>query len=236
MLKTLAITTRVIFALCLPLLLASGIIAIETNCKALYLHGFEKYDVAATTGLAAGELEKAADAIIGYWNNSAESLNVTVIKDGRAFPLFNEREVWHMADVKDLLVVNYLILWVTAAYAALFALWFLYRRRHRELTQNIIAGSALTLGLVITIGVFAALDFRIFFTNFHQLFFRNDYWLLNPATDYLIMLFPNGFWQDAVLYFIVAIVIGSLLPQIAATVYIARHAAARGNLTRRWRL
>ncbi|MDD2471668.1 MAG: DUF1461 domain-containing protein, partial [Dehalococcoidales bacterium] len=29
--------------------------------------------------------------------------------------------------------------------------------------------------------------------------FSNDLWLLDPAKDYLIMMFPQGFWADAAL-------------------------------------
>jgi len=44
-----------------------------------------------------------------------------------------------------------------------------------------------------------AFDFDQFFLQFHLLSFANDFWMLNPATDYLIMLFPQGFWFDATL-------------------------------------
>ena len=46
----------------------------------------------------------------------------------------------------------------------------------------------------------AIADFEAFFTRFHLLSFANDFWLLDPATDYLIMLFPGGFWQDAMIF------------------------------------
>jgi integral membrane protein (TIGR01906 family) len=239
MLKTLVITIRVIFVLCLPLLLISASLAAAANCQALYLHGFQKYDVAATTGLAAGELEKTADAIIGYWNNSEELLDVTVIKDGQPFTLFNEKEIRHMADVKKLFGLDYLILAGTLGYSFLYGLPLLLRRQRRKLAQDIVAGSALTLLLVFIIGVSALTDFDRFFTNFHLLSFSNDLWLLNPATDYLLMLFPGGFWQDAATYCLVAVIVAAFIPQLAATAFItqrtARRAATRGDSTLHWR-
>jgi uncharacterized membrane protein len=36
--------------------------------------------------------------------------------------------------------------------------------------------------------------------QFHLLSFSNQFWQLNPAKDYLIMLFPGGFWSDAALF------------------------------------
>jgi uncharacterized membrane protein len=29
--------------------------------------------------------------------------------------------------------------------------------------------------------------------------FANDFWLLDPRTDYLVMMFPEGFWFDSVM-------------------------------------
>jgi len=39
-------------------------------------------------------------------------------------------------------------------------------------------------------------DFSRMFTVFHLVAFDNPFWLLDPLTDYLVMLFPYGFWQD----------------------------------------
>ena len=63
----------------------------------------------------------------------------------------------------------------------------------------------LVLGLVI------AFDFEDFFLQFHLLSFANDFWILNPATDYLIMLFPQGFWFDAALFCALAAAAGALV-------------------------
>jgi integral membrane protein (TIGR01906 family) len=227
MISKITIIPRIIFILCLPLLLTSASLAAAANCKALYLHGFQKYDVAATTGLPAEELEKTADAIIGYWNNSGEPLDVTVIKNGQPFVLFNEREVQHMADVKKLFGLDYLILAGTLGYSLLYGLPLLLRRQRRRLAQDIVSGGALTMLLIFIIGAFAITDFTRFFTSFHLISFSNDLWMLNPATDYLLMLFPGGFWQDAAMYCLIAIAVMALIPQLAATVYIARRNATR---------
>ncbi len=53
--------------------------------------------------------------------------------------------------------------------------------------------------LIIMLAVASLFDFNWLFTQFHLLSFSNDFWLLDPSTDYLIMLFPEGFWFDAVI-------------------------------------
>lgn len=218
---------KLLFILCLPPLLASAAIAIAANCQALYTHGFEKYDVAAVTGLAPAELEKAAGDIIAYWNSPDEHIQVTVIKDGAPFPLFNQREIDHLADVKDLFRRDYLVLIVTLAYILAYVLYLLWRRRRRDLAQITVAGCGVTVITVVALGALAVFDFNRFFLNFHLISFSNDLWQLNPARDYLIMLFPGGFWQDACLYIAAAIFGVALIPNLIATAYVARRQGAR---------
>ena len=55
----------------------------------------------------------------------------------------------------------------------------------------------LTLGLLAVFGLFAIVGFDSLFLKFHQLSFSNDFWQLDPRTDYLIIMFPLGFWFDA---------------------------------------
>ena len=64
----------------------------------------------------------------------------------------------------------------------------------------IIIGSGIALTLMLILWLVSFLDFEGFFTQFHLLAFSNDFWMLNPYTDYLVMMFPQGFWNDAVLF------------------------------------
>ena len=38
------------------------------------------------------------------------------------------------------------------------------------------------------------IDFDDFFILFHYISFDNMDWLLDPTTDYLVMMYPDGFW------------------------------------------
>ncbi|MCC7105778.1 MAG: DUF1461 domain-containing protein [Chloroflexi bacterium] len=42
-------------------------------------------------------------------------------------------------------------------------------------------------------------DFTSLFIQFHQVMFRNDLWMLDPARDALLLLFPEGFWLGVTL-------------------------------------
>ena len=69
----------------------------------------------------------------------------------------------------------------------------------------------LTLVLMAVLGIVIMADFDSFFYRFHLISFANDLWMLNPATDYLIMLFPQGFWFDAGLFCALTTALGALI-------------------------
>jgi integral membrane protein (TIGR01906 family) len=120
-------------------------------------------------------------------------------------PLFNDRELKHMQDVKQ--VTRAALGFWTAALAALAALgiwawrggWdqaFLLGARRGGWLIVALAG---VIGLVVLVGVTIAPDlFWGFFTAFHNLFFEGDSWIF-LYSDTLIRLFPIRFWQDAFL-------------------------------------
>ncbi len=199
--KVLAGLFRWIFILCLPVLLITGSLALAFNTVSLYRYGFEKYHVSEVTGIAPAELDKAAQGLISYFNSGEAHINVVVIKDGRPFTLFNEREVVHLRDVKALVWLDYRALLGTLTYAVAYAgLVVLLRRSWRRLAGTAVTGSGILLALIVAGGIGAYFDFDQLFLRFHLMSFGNDFWQLDPARDYLIMLFPQGFWYDASIF------------------------------------
>lgn len=201
--KVLSITARWLFILCLPAMLLSASLSFAVNSQWLQEYGFKKYNVNQTTGLADAELEKVASGFIRYFNSDEETINLIVIKDGQPLTLFNQKEVAHLKDVKGLVWLNYWVLLGTGIYVLLYAtisLCWLTKECWRRLAVSIVGGSGLTLGLMLVLGIMAMLDFDEFFLQFHLISFANDLWQLDPTKDYLIMLFPQGFWYDATMF------------------------------------
>jgi integral membrane protein (TIGR01906 family) len=131
------------------------------------------------------------------------SLAVLTFDDGS--PLFNEREVSHMADVKAVVQMA-VAAWIAGlAVLAAAAIFFWRAGRLAEYRQGVRDGGWLTIGLAGFIGIIVALGmvadpaiFWEFFTVFHGLFFEGDSWLF-AYSDTLIRLFPIRFWQDTFL-------------------------------------
>ena len=199
----LGIGAKWLFILCLPILLLTASIGWGVNSQWLYRYGFEKYNVSQTTGLAEVELEKAATGLISYFNSGETNISLTVIKDGEPFELFNQREVAHLRDVKGLIRLDYWVLLGTLIYTLSYAgvsLFWRRRRYWRRLGWGVVSGSGITLALMLAIGLGILLNFDQLFYQFHLLSFSNEFWQLDPTRDYLIMLFPGGFWYDAAIF------------------------------------
>jgi len=204
-LKILGIAAKWLFILCLPLLLLTASLGWAVNSLWLYKYGFEKYDVGQTTVLADSELEKAATGLISYFNSDEEYISLTVIKDGESFELFNQREVLHLKDVKGLIWLDYRLLTGTLVYVLAYAGVILFWRKDwRRLAWGVAGGSGLTLALMLALGLGALFNFDQLFLQFHFISFANELWRLDPAKDYLIMLFPQGFWYDAAIFCLLA--------------------------------
>jgi len=202
-LRILSIVAKWLFILCLPILLLTASIAWAANSLWLYNYGFDKYNVSQTTGLAEIELEKAAKGLIGYFNSDEDYISLTVVKDGEPFELFNQREVIHLKDVKGLFWLDYRLLLGTLIYALAYAgvsLFWRRKRYWRRLAWGVVGGSSLTLALMLALGIGTLLNFDQLFLQFHLISFANELWMLDPTQDYLIMLFPQGFWYDAALF------------------------------------
>jgi len=202
-LKGLVIAAKWVLMLCLPILLLTASIGCAVNSHWLYKYGFEKHTVSQTTGIAELELEKVATGLIGYFNSGETNISLTVMNDGEPFELFNQREVAHLRDVKGLIWLDYWVLLGTLVYTLSYAGVSLFWRRKRywqQLAWGMISGSGITLPLMLAMVLGILFDFDQLFLRFHLLSFANELWQLDPARDYLIMLFPGGFWYDAAIF------------------------------------
>ena len=72
-------------------------------------------------------------------------------------------------------------------------------------------GSVATMILMFFLALWAVSGFEQLFLLFHEVSFANQFWILDPSKDYLIMLFPGGFFYDVALFSFGAVIIESLV-------------------------
>ena len=202
-----------LFVCCLPVLLITSTICLEVNELSLYEYGFDKYEISQDTGIGRIQLRNVAQHLIDYFNLRADTVQIAVVKGDEEFNLFNERELIHLSDVRSLIQLDY---WVQRAAFLLIvvcalALFFGLRVGWRMLVRGLFWGSFITMGLMVALAIWAFFGFERLFILFHLVSFTNEYWMLDPARDYLIRLFPEGFFYDAALFGFGAIMLEALL-------------------------
>ena len=142
---------------------------------------------------------------VEYLVNSADISYLGDLQFEDGTPIYNERELSHMHDVKGV-VQGALRAWYAATIILLILAAFAVRGKWTgEYLNGLRRGGWWMMGLAVTLGLISGAGILIdpnifwsFFEWFHSLFFEGDTWLFFYS-DTLIRLFPIRFWQDAVI-------------------------------------
>ena len=224
--RILRLFTVILFVFALLGFLVATNVRFVTNASLLYSYGFEKYDIQTNTGIEHDELMSAAQQIRDYFNGTDEYISISVVKNGvSVLNLFNEREVLHMKDVKSLMKLVYRIQEISGIYLIFFSLTglLLCKRKFLPILAKCSAiGGFVTFGLVVFVGLISFVGFSNLFTAFHVVSFSNDLWILDPRTDYLIRMFPEGFFFDATLWIGIATIVEAGLVALIALITLKR--------------
>ncbi len=123
-------------------------------------------------------------------------------------PIYNQRELSHMADVKSL-TIKVLALWDAGVLA--LAIFILALRRvggSRDVWWSIRTGAIWTLMLMAALALGLLVSFSFVFVEFHHLFFQGNSWLF-LYSDTLIRLFPERFWEQVFGFIMLVAVTGA---------------------------
>ena len=193
--KSIVRMARVLVVLSVPVfLLLSNLYIFMSPAFLRYEYG--KADFPPSSGFTDEERLEVARKAVTYLRSNA---GVELLGDlqGEEGPLFNERELVHMADVKVLTIQAFLAHGLLALVIA-FSLGVLLviRDTPTQISNSFLQGSLLTIALLIAVVAAAYLNFDWFFTGFHLTFFEGNSWIFERS-DTLIRLFPERFWFDA---------------------------------------
>jgi integral membrane protein (TIGR01906 family) len=112
--------------------------------------------------------------------------------------LYNDRELEHMLDVKNVVKGAMRVLEICGLILVLLALWAWRGNWSKTYIKGLQRGGIVTLILIglIILSVLAA--FNYIFVIFHEIFFKAGTWTF-LYSDTLIRLFPERFWEDTFL-------------------------------------
>jgi integral membrane protein (TIGR01906 family) len=141
-----------------------------------------------------------------YLVNSSDISYLGDLKFEDGSPLYNERELSHMADVKKVVLGALRAWYISLIVLTLLAILAWRGKWIPDYINGLRRGGMWMIGLATALGLVAGVGIAInpevfwqFFTLFHEIFFTGDSWLFY-FSDTLIRLFPIRFWEDAFLW------------------------------------
>lgn len=162
---------------------------------------YAKYNNAEVIGISNDDLMHTTKVLLDYIQDERTDMVVEAEINGINREVFNERETAHMVDVKNLYltVMNVRNISVLISLLSLGTVALLDRFKMIFTAAKGYIDSCITFAIILGgIGFYAFVDFTRFWTLFHHIFFTNDLWLLNPKTDIMILMVPEGFFYDLV--------------------------------------
>ncbi len=217
--RFIATAATVAFVLALPVLLFTTSMRVLASDVRFVERGLREHGAVEATGITLSELDRAAEAILRYFEDDAETLRILVFADGEETALFSEEETLHLEDVKGIMRALYraneAALGFVLLYVAATVLWSA-ERSGRDLAKQTLVAVGAGAAVALAVGAIALVGFDSAWDRLHELVFTNDLWRLDPQQDRLIQMFPEPFWQEATL-----IAGGATLVQAAALVAVA---------------
>lgn len=144
-----------------------------------------KHDIDRATGLSQDTLNIVNKDIVKYLSEG---------NDQYLSPHFNDREISHMRDVFALFKLSRLAMDISIGFIILSIIFSVFIKKSGLLLSKSIGYIIPILGIILLLVLLASTNFNKYFTIFHEVFFDNDLWILNPQTDLMIQMMPLDFF------------------------------------------
>lgn len=190
----------IVVAFCLMIILfITSVEAVVYWTPGYFEKEYTKYQVLdSLPAMTMDDLLDVTDEMMDYLKGKRDDLHVETTMGGEQREFFNDREIAHMEDVQVLFLKAIAIRRVCILLVILLLAFMAVTKaclRH-VLPPSLCMGTGLFFGLVAGLAWIISTDFTKYFVMFHHIFFTNDLWILDPATDMLINIVPEGFFMD----------------------------------------
>ncbi|WZL71831.1 TIGR01906 family membrane protein [Clostridiaceae bacterium 35-E11] len=207
--ETLCKISRMVISIFLPIVVLLSVLQVYAFDKKFYVKEFKKYDITEVTQIQEPDLAKIAEKLIHYLSGKEDDLEIQIKIKGQRAPVFGEREKQHMIDVKKLFQKGYMlrntgVIFLTIAVIILFKL---SQNMYKDIFKSFFNASVVSLTVMTILFLLIQIDFYKYFTYFHEIFFDNDLWLLDPKEDVLIQMLPLEFFIDIAIKVIISFIV-----------------------------
>lgn len=216
--KVLKICLSLINFITLLVLVTYVSVIIPTNTKMFYKYEYEKNKIEEVINIKMENLQIVTDHMLDYLNNKNDDLTVNTVVNNTLVSFFSDREIAHMKDVKYLFLTFELIRNISIGLFLSTGITMIFIDKSKLYLPKIYKYlSITTLVLLIMLVVTVSMNFNNAFEIFHQMFFDNDLYLLDPNVDFLINILPLRFFID------IAIIIASIFVTLMVILILISH-------------
>lgn len=181
------------------LMMLFGLMSLLATNEGLLGRGFLRFG--ASPLIEREAYPEVARDLSRYLSGKSDTLSSSNLK-------YSQRETLHLQDVKGLVKAGRALL-CGGILLTLGLFVSLFRASDRQvIAKSLLIGAGTFMALLLLLGAVGLIGgFERLFTTFHQVFFTNDLWLLDPGQDIVIGLMPFAFfmWASKVglgLYFV----------------------------------
>lgn len=191
----------IVLALFLTVFIICLAVIITVFFKQLYYFDIDYLKIAESTGLSREVIQKNYDVLIQYQSILYQgSLNLP------DFVMSNTGRI-HFEEVKRVFEMIQITFVVTGIISAVMIYLNVKQKEYRFLPLT----SFFSVAIPSILGFFVALDFDKAFVIFHNIVFRNDYWIFDYTTDPVITILPESFFMHCFMMIIVIVIMISVL-------------------------
>ena len=171
----------------------SGVLFFILKHDYIYEYNLNSYPITERTSLEIEEIREINTQIKNYFFDETEFLEVSI---------FNEKEIYHMKDVKD--IINNLFLYGKLSSVVFVIIALICVKKYKVRIYSVFKASSIVYSAVLlALAIGFLISFNKLFIIFHEIAFSNDLWKLNINEDYLLMMYPENFFRDIALLILI---------------------------------
>ncbi len=171
----------------------SGVLFFILKHDYIYEYNLNFYPITERTSLEIEEVREINSQIKNYFFDKTEFLEVSI---------FNEKEIYHMKDVKD--IINNLFLYGKLSSVVFVIITLICVKKYKVRIYSVFKASSIVYSaMLLALAIGFLISFNKLFIIFHEIAFSNDLWKLNINEDYLLMMYPENFFRDIALLILI---------------------------------
>lgn len=190
----------IVLALIFTVFIISFAVVVTVFFKQLYYFDIGYLDIAKDTGLSVEVIKKNYDVLIEY-----QSLFYSGVLELPDFIMSATGRI-HFEEVKRVFEIVQITCLVSGIISVIMIFFNIKEKEYRFLRLT----SFFTVGIPTVLGFFVALDFDRAFVIFHNIVFRNEYWIFDYRSDPVITILPKAFFMHCFMLIIFIVVIISI--------------------------